>query len=90
MKKILILVLLINCCLSAFCESMREVGGNKVVVNKSTISIDGLNTKRSFYVKVDEEGSYYLNLFILGGKSLSGILKEYQIMINGICVDTIV
>ena len=90
MKKILILVLLINCCLSAFCESMREVGGNKVVVNKSTISIDGLNTKRSFYVKVDEEGSYYLNLFILGGKSLSGILKEYPIMINGICVDTIV
>ncbi len=90
MKKILILVLLINCCLSAFCESMREVGGNKVVANKSTISIDGLNTKRSFYVKVDEEGSYYLNLFILGGKSVSGILKEYPIMINGVCVDTIV
>lgn len=65
-------------------DTKKELGGD-VVVKKSTIKVDGSKTYKIFEVESPDDGSYYINAWLMGAELEnfgSGKYSDYELVVN--------
>ena len=89
--KNLLLALLLSFCMyaNAFKSNEKKEYLKGVFVDYDIVE-DGDVTKSTFKVMTEEKGNYFLNFWILGSKSIDGVMKHFPIRINGVEVDNVV
>lgn len=90
LKNLLLALLLFFCMYANAFKSNEKKEYLKGVFVDYDIVEDGDVTKSTFKVMTEEKGNYFLNFWILGSKSIDGVMKHFPIRINGVEVDNVV